>query len=192
MKNLASLALRSASTNAFNAQPLEEAANLNTYAFTYLFRGSVVLTAALSNYALEQVGFAAPWLPWMVLMPLMGMVQGIRGRRQRQLGQADATAASNAMRLLQKSFVLIILLSVACACVVGWAVVHPLLLVLYGVTTYIAGRVLHFRPLQLGGVVCGVLGAAAATVPADTQLLLIAAAMLLSYIIPGYLLRRVA
>ena len=56
---------------------------LRAYAFTYVCRGLVVTVAALSNYTLEHVGFAAPWLPWMVLMLLAAMVQTIRGRRQR-------------------------------------------------------------------------------------------------------------
>ncbi|MBC8081919.1 MAG: hypothetical protein H7Z21_01800 [Hymenobacter sp.] len=197
MKNVASLTFRpatgrAASAPASAAQPLAAPADLKAYAFTYIFRGSVVVTAALSNYALEHVGFAAPWLPWVVLMPVMGMVQGIRGRRLRQRGQLGTTATDHTMRLLQKSFVLTVLVAIVCACVVGWAVVHPLLLVLYGVSTCLAGRVLRFRPLLLGGVVCGLLGAGAAAVPADTQLLFIAAAMLVSYIIPGYLLRRAA
>jgi len=56
---------------------------LRAYAFTYVCRGLVVTVAALSNYALEHVGFAAPWLPWMVLMPLAAMVQTIRRQRSR-------------------------------------------------------------------------------------------------------------
>ncbi|WP_375438360.1 hypothetical protein [uncultured Hymenobacter sp.] len=177
-------------TTAFGVQPLVELSDRKAHAFTYIFRGSVVLTAALSNYGLEQIGFAAPWLPWMILMPLMGIMQSIRARRQRKHGLTSSTATDKTMRLLQKSFVLIILVSVASACVVGWAVVHPILLVLYGVSTFVAGRVLRFRPLLLGGVACGLLGSTAAFVPADTQLLLIATAMLLSYIIPGYLLGK--
>ena len=58
-------------------------AELRAYALTYVFRGLVVAVAALSNYALEHMGFAAPWLPWMVLMLLAAMVQTIRGRYQR-------------------------------------------------------------------------------------------------------------
>ena len=36
---------------------------LRAYAFTYVCRGLVVTVTAPSNYALEHVGFAAPWLP---------------------------------------------------------------------------------------------------------------------------------
>ena len=71
---------------AFVFEQLTEAVTpveLRAYAFTYVFHGLVVTVAALSNYALEHVDFAAPWLPWMVLMSLAAMVQTIRGRRQR-------------------------------------------------------------------------------------------------------------
>lgn len=194
MKNVVSFPLQqSTSHNLTSAMPLgggPTAASLQAYAFTYIFRGSVVLTAALSNYALEHVGFAAPWLPWMVLMPMMSMVQSIRARRQKKQGLTNTTAADNTMRLLQKSFLLILLVAMVGACYVGWEVMHPLLLVAYGVSTYVAGRVLRFQPLQWGGVACGLLGAVTTVLPADVQLLFIAAAMLGSYIIPGYLLRQ--
>ena len=195
MKEVASFPLRPTTSNSVSTVSFEgspTAANLRAYAFTYMFRGSVVLTAALSNYALEHVGFAAPWLPWMVLMPLMGMVQSIRARRQAKQEPTSTTAADKTMRLLQKSFLLVLLGAVVGACFVGWAVVHPLLLVLYGLSTWVAGRVLRFRPLLLGGVACGILGLIAALVPAGTQLLLVAGAMLASYVVPGCLLHRTA
>lgn len=192
MKNVASLPLQSTTSNlgnpVFTGGPT--AASLQGYASTYLLRGSVVLTAALSNYALEHVGFAAPWLPWMVLMPMMSMVQSIRARRQNKQGLTGTTATDNTMRLLQKSFLLLLLVAMIGACFVGWEIVHPLLLVAYGVSTYCAGRVLRFRPLQWGGVACGVLGAMTAALPADIQLLFIAAAMVVSYLVPGYLLSK--
>ncbi|UOQ66874.1 hypothetical protein [Hymenobacter volaticus] len=192
MKNVASLPLQSTTSSLANPVFIggPTAASLQGYAFTYLVRGSVVLTAALSNYILEHVGFAAPWLPWMVLMPMMSIIQTIRARRQKQQGLTSTTATDSTMRLLQKSFLLLLLVAMVCACFVGWEVIHPLLLIAYGVSTYVAGRVLRFRSLQWGGVVCGVLGAMTLVLPEDTQLLFIAAAMLGSYIIPGYLLRK--
>jgi low temperature requirement protein LtrA len=48
--------------------------------------------------------------------------------------------------------------------------------------------VLNFRPLALGGISSIVLGVATIFVPEHIQLLLIAVAMLVSYVIPGYLL----
>ncbi len=196
MENIASLSLSPAISsmarpNTVAAEHLAAAitpAELRAYAFTYVFRGLVVLVAALSNYGLELVGFAAPWLPWMVLMPLAAVVQSIRSRRQQW--PASSSAVAKRMRLLQKSFLLMLLISLASATQIGWANAHPLILVLYGVGTVAAGRVLGFRPLVWGGGACGLLGAAAAVVAADTQLLLISLAMLVSYVVPGYLLHQ--
>lgn len=198
MKTFASLSLSPATGS--SAQPLSFAlqqfaesvtpAELRGYAFTYVFRGLVVMVAALSNYTLEHVGFAAPWLPWMVLMPMAAMVQTIRGRRQAKQSPVSMSATAKRMRLLQKSFLVVLLISLVSATQIGWANAHPLILVLYGVCTVAAGRVLSFRPLVWGGVVCGLLGAASALVGVDTQLLLIAAAMLVSYVVPGYLLHQ--
>jgi hypothetical protein len=164
------------------------AASKRAYAFAYIFRGAVVTAAALGNYALEHVGFATPWLPWVVLMPAAAVVLSVRGRRQQRAGLVGTTAADRWMRLLQKSFVLVLLVSLVAATQIGWQNAHPLILVLYGVGTLMAGRVLAFRPLVWGGAVCGLLGVAAMAVAADTQLLLIAAAMLVSYVVPGVLL----
>lgn len=171
------------------AQPVAPA-SLRAYAFTFVFRGAVVMAAALANYALEHAGFAAPWLPWMVLMPLAAVVLGIRGRRQQRLGLMGTTPTDRRMRLVQKSFVFTLLFAIACATQIGWQNAHPIILVLYGVGTVAAGRLLRFRPLVVGGIASGLLGAVAAAVPADTQLLLIAAAMLVSYIVPGVLLHK--
>ena len=110
------------------APPLLDPADLRGYAFPFLFRGSVVLTAALTNYLLEYVGFAAPWLPWVLLMPLAALLQAIRGRRESRRRPASTAPAAKTMRLLQKSFVVVILLAVVSASWLGWATVHPLLL----------------------------------------------------------------
>ncbi|GAA4009932.1 hypothetical protein GCM10022408_22630 [Hymenobacter fastidiosus] len=187
-----SLALRPAVSALPLGNELPTAANLRAYAFRYMLRGSVAAVAALGQYTLEQVHFAAPWLTWVVLMPTMGMVISLIDRRQREAGLVPTTAADKRLRLLQKSFLLVILLALGAAPFIGWQHAHPLMLAMYGASTVAAGRLLNFRPLRVGGGLCALLGAVAAAVPADTQLLLIAAAMLVSYVVPGYLLRAAA
>ena len=49
----------SAASLPLGPEPIATPAELRAYAFTYLFRGGVMLVAALSNYALEASGFAA-------------------------------------------------------------------------------------------------------------------------------------
>lgn len=186
MKTLtASAAVRPASPSL----ELPSAANLRTYAVHFVVRGGMTAMAALGQYALENSRFAAPWLTWVVLMPLMGAGLNLYGRHLRRQGLLlDATPAGATMRLLQKSFLLILLGAMLAACFVGWELAHPPMLALYGLTTVAAGRVLRFGPLQAGGALCVLAAAAAVAVSAHAQLLLIAGAMLAGYVVPGYLL----
>ncbi|MGY2134211.1 hypothetical protein ACW9KT_18405 [Hymenobacter sp. HD11105] len=190
MKTLASFAAP-ATVNSFvssTTSQVVEPADLRSYAFTYMLRGSVVLVAALSEVGLTIGGFAAPWMPWMVLMPMMAIVLSVRGRRERKLRPASTAPAAKAMRLLQRSFIVILFVAIACAIQFGWVTAHPILLFFNGLAALVAGRVLSFRPLVLGGISSVILGVATIFVPEHMQLLLIATAMLMSYVIPGYML----
>lgn len=71
----------------------------------------------------------------------------------------------------------------------GWLFCYPFFILLYGLGTFVSGRILQFTPLVAGGVFNWVLACAAVFFPFDYQLLFAAAAILTSYIIPGHLLR---
>lgn len=65
----------------------------------------------------------------------------------------------------------------------------PLLLIFYGIPTFLSGTILKFRPLIAGGSFCWVLAIISTFVPHEYQLLLLAAAVLSAWLIPGYLLK---
>ena len=66
---------------------------------------------------------------------------------------------------------------------------YPFFILFYGLGTFVSGRVLKFRPLVIGGIFNWALAIISVYVHFDYQLLIAAAAILTSYIIPGYLLR---
>ena len=68
--------------------------------------------------------------------------------------------------------------------------INPGFLALYGMPTFLSGVILKFRPLQAGGICCWILSIAATTISYDYQLLLLAAAVIVAWIVPGYILRR--
>jgi hypothetical protein len=73
----------------------------------------------------------------------------------------------------------------------GWdKIVFPFFIMLYGLGTFISGSILQFRPLVIGGLIASALAIAAVYVEYDYQMLFGAAAILISYIIPAYMLRR--
>lgn len=73
----------------------------------------------------------------------------------------------------------------------GWgSPVFPFFILLYGLGTFISGNFLRFRPLILGGVMAWALAIGSVYVTYDYQMLFGAAAILISYIIPAYMLRH--
>jgi len=72
----------------------------------------------------------------------------------------------------------------------GWdKIVFPFFIMLYGLGTFISGCILQFRPLIIGGVIAFALAIGAAHASYDFQMLFGAAAILISYIIPAYMMR---
>jgi hypothetical protein len=72
----------------------------------------------------------------------------------------------------------------------GWdKIVFPFFIMLYGLGTFISGCILQFRPLVIGGIMAFALAIGAAFASYDYQMLFGAAAILVSYIIPAYIMR---
>jgi uncharacterized membrane protein len=68
--------------------------------------------------------------------------------------------------------------------------ISPILLTIYGIPIFLSGIILRFKPLVIGGIGCWVLSIAAMLIGNyDYQFLLIPLAMIIAWIIPGYLLR---
>ena len=73
---------------------------------------------------------------------------------------------------------------------IGWdKPIFPFFIMLYGLGTFISGNIIKFRPLVIGGILALALAIGAVYVQYDYQMLFGAAAILISYIIPAYMLR---
>jgi hypothetical protein len=72
---------------------------------------------------------------------------------------------------------------------IGWEYCYPFYILLYALGTYISGSLIKFKPMIIGGLLCFVLVVICVYQPYDFQMLITAFAIIISYIIPGYLLR---
>jgi uncharacterized membrane protein YhaH (DUF805 family) len=70
-----------------------------------------------------------------------------------------------------------------------YRLMSPGFLALYGMPTFLSGVILKFRPLIIGGVSCWILSVISTYIPYDYQLLMLAIAMIVAWIIPGYTFR---
>lgn len=71
-----------------------------------------------------------------------------------------------------------------------WIYMYPLIMLFYGIPTFLSGFAMRFTPLKLGGITCWLLAIASTYVAPVYYLLFIALAVLSAWIIPGYLLRK--
>lgn len=71
----------------------------------------------------------------------------------------------------------------------GWYYCYPFFILLYGLGTFISGRLLSFPPFVIGGILAWVLSIISVQFDFDYQMLFAVAALLVSYIIPAYAFR---
>jgi hypothetical protein len=73
----------------------------------------------------------------------------------------------------------------------GWNTnIFPFFILMYGLGTFVSGLLLQFKPLVYGGICAWVLAITATFFNYDYQMLFGAGAILISYIIPAYLLKH--
>jgi hypothetical protein len=72
----------------------------------------------------------------------------------------------------------------------GWENCYTFFILLYSIGCFLTGRLLKFPPLVWGAITCWALAIFSTFVGYDMNILLLAAAILVSYIIPGHLLRK--
>lgn len=72
---------------------------------------------------------------------------------------------------------------------IGWMYCFPIYILIYGIGTSVSGSLIKFKPLIIGGIANMVLSTITVYLRNDLQILMTAFAILISYIIPGHLLR---
>ncbi len=154
--------------------------------FYFIFWGWLVLITALMHFVLMQ------WIPekagliWS-LMIVGGIVSIIYSSKQNKIQKVKTHLDTYIHYLwiaLGLSMVVVLAMSVKLE-----IHTYPVIILLYGIGTFVSGGLLSFKPLIIGGCICFLLSIIAFLVSFQIQLLLIAIAMLVSYIIPGHLLK---
>lgn len=155
----------------------------------FLLWGWITFVACTGQYLLKSVfHYEKHYLVWLLIIPGMvfGTYLGIKEKKTRRAN----TYIGDSMKYLWMGmginfFVLSMILSR-----LGWNnSIFPFFIMLYGLGTFVSGQFLQFKPLILGGVAAWIMAIAAAYCDYDYQTLFGAAAILVSYIIPAYMLR---
>lgn len=155
--------------------------------FLFLLWGWLVLTAAILNYVLLQMHSEYSFIGWAILMPLGGVVSMIYSSKENKKAYVK-TYTDDVMKYTWLAFGILLAIILFSMGKLGLNT-YPLVMVAYGVPTFITGGVLRFKPLIIGALGSCILGIIAFNFTFDIQLLLLCGSILVSYIIPGHILR---
>ncbi|HRB68199.1 MAG TPA: hypothetical protein PLO32_10445, partial [Chitinophagales bacterium] len=61
---------------------------------------------------------------------------------------------------------------------------------IYAIGTFVTGRIIQFKPLIIGGLICFGLSVLINFIDGAEQLLVLALSVVVSYLIPGFILRN--
>ncbi len=156
----------------------------------FLLWGWVSFIGCIGQFVLKNFfHYPQHYLIWLLTFPaaIISIVMGQRQHKQK----TTVTYVGESMKHLWigmgiSYFVLSMILTR-----LGWGTsIFPFFMLLYGLGTFVSGKFLQFKPFVWGGLTAWVLAITATFFNYDYQMLFGAAAILISYIIPAYLLRR--
>jgi hypothetical protein len=162
--------------------------NFKYQSFYYLIWGWLVAGASLFQYILiEFTEFEMNYLPWPILMSIGAIITIIYSIRLGRVMQTETYLGSFIKHLwivLGVSFIFMLFISIKLE---FWPA--PGVLLLAGIGTMVSGLTMKFKPLIFGGIIFAVFSILTLYFRGPEQLLLNGVAIILGYLIPGYLLK---
>lgn len=154
----------------------------------YLIWGWMALFAAVSQYIMLLYDFKFHFIAWVILMPLAGIIVYVYGKKNADKLKGGYT--QKAMSYLWGAFTFFLILVLVNGFAIGWGTAYAFLIGLIGTATFISGGILDFRPLKIGGALSWALAFSAFHMELASVVLAIAGSMVVSYLVPGYLLKK--
>ena len=158
--------------------------------FYFLLWGWLVFACCLIQFYLKvYLQFPQHYYVWF-LMPVGGIISGVYGARQAKKTHVKSFVDESLDYLwIALGLAFMVLVAVNIISGKAWETAFTYYILLYGIGTFITGRLLRFKPLVIGGLFNFVIAAVSVKFSYEYQLLVGALAILTSYIIPGHLLR---
>src|SRR5205085_9771486 len=161
---------------------------LEDNSFYFLIWGWLVFVACVIQFIQIKLNTDMQGIGWLVLMPLGGIITMIYGYRQDKK-QRIRSYVGDLMGYVLIAFIVSLMVVLIFQTKLGLAT-YPMVMLIYGTWLFINGGALKFRPLLVGGIVNWFFGAVSFYMSFEQQLIMLAAAVFLGYIIPGHLLKR--
>lgn len=159
--------------------------------FYYLLWGYLVAFTCAAEYILIKLSnFDRHYMVWPMFMGI-GLVVTLFFSLQQKKTSGSKTFIGTAMIYLWSAWVVSFLIFIGFANLnQDYDMIFPVTLVMYGLGIFIAGGLVDFKPLIIGGVLSWVASVAAFFSSYQVQLLIVFVAVIMAYIIPGHILKN--
>lgn len=151
-----------------------------------LLWGWVISLANFGHYALAMSGYSQPYLVWLITIPA-GIASGVIGMRMERSG-----SVGHIDRMYWKVW-----LAAAISMAITLSAMHKIsfnhngvILAIAGMGMFITGGLLKFKPIMVGSFVLWIAAIISFNLPEIQQYPVAGSAIILGYLIPGYLLKR--
>lgn len=159
--------------------------------FAYLLWGWAVFVCSVTQFILLRLQYTHHYVVWFAMW-LVFIFQMIYVRRRKKQNKVR-TYTDEILSYVWITFaILMFLFGFMFGQIMGmeyYKYFNTALLALYGMPTFLSGIILKTRALVIGGIGCWVLSLVGPFVPYDYQLLMISLAVVIAWIIPGYILQ---
>jgi hypothetical protein len=159
----------------------------------YLLWGWVIFVCSTSQFALLNI-FHYPNHSIVWFLPWLAIIYQAIYLSKKEKKKKVSTYADRIIGFVWISFFILLLLF---GFILGYELkagyyklICPISLALYGMPTLLSGIILRFKPLVVGAVSCWLLSIGSLFIGYDYQLLFLSAAMIVAWIVPGYMMQR--
>jgi hypothetical protein len=156
--------------------------------FYFLLWGWLVFAACIIHFVLMRMNTELAGLGWIILMPAGGIITMIYSSRQKKK-QRVQSYINDLMKYVLISFLVSLMIVLFFSSKLGLST-YPMVMLIYGTWLFICGGAIKFKPLVYGGIVNWTIAVVSLFMNFEQQLIFLSIAVLLGYIIPGYLLRK--
>jgi hypothetical protein len=156
--------------------------------FFFIFWGWLITFCAITHYITIRMEIPYGEWVWIIFPPLGGIVSMIYGRKQDKAKKVK-THIDTYLGYLWGGFLISMAITLIFMNWHGIKATYFFLMILYGLSTFVMGGFLNFKPMIIGSFFSFAFAGLSVFMGELDQLLCISGALLCSHIIPGHLLR---
>lgn len=155
--------------------------------FYFLLWGWSVFAACMVQFILMSMESPNNAIGWVILMPLAGIVTWVYAKKQDKEKRVK-TYIDELMGYVLIAFLASLFITLFFQAKLQLNT-YPIVMLIYGVWLFVSGGALKFKPLIYGGVINWIFAIGSFFLMFKMQLVALAGAVLLGYIIPGHMLK---